>query len=144
LAGRFELEARQLRALAEVLRERIQILADADPVCELVLPEPDLSSPDALEALREPTAGRALREVERRWETLQSWTRDELKEELAAGGRDAGLKGRSLYHPVRAALTGAVQGPDVPDVAYILGRETTAGRLAAGLAAAEDDEAGGT
>jgi glutamyl-tRNA synthetase len=144
LAGRFELEARQLRALAEVLRERIQILADADPVCELVLPEPDLSSPDALEALREPTAGRALREVERRWETLQSWTRDELKEELAAGGRDAGLKGRSLYHPVRAALTGAVQGPDVPDVAYILGRETTAGRLAAGLAAAEDGEAGGT
>ncbi|GAG17244.1 unnamed protein product, partial [marine sediment metagenome] len=143
LAGRFELDARRLRALAEVLRDRIQILADADPVCELVLPEPDLSSSDAVEALREPTAGRALRQVAQRWETLQSWARAELKEELAAAGREAGLKGRSLYHPVRAALTGAVQGPDVPDVAYILGRETTAARLAAGLTEAEDGEAGG-
>jgi len=142
-AGRFELEARRLRALAEVLRERIQILADADPVCELVLPEPDLSSSEAVEALREPTAGRALRHVAQRWESLQSWARAELKEELAAAGREVGLKGRSLYHPVRAALTGAVQGPDLPDVAYILGRETTAARLAAGLTAAEDSEAGG-
>jgi glutamyl-tRNA synthetase len=143
LAGRFELDARRLRALAEVLRDRIQILADADPVCELVLPEPDLSSSDAVEALREPTAGRALRQVAQRWETLQSWARAERKDELAAAGREAGLKGRSLYHPVRAALTGAVQGPDVPDVAYILGRETTAARLAAGLTEAEDGEAGG-
>ncbi len=143
LAGRFELEARQLRALAEVLRERIQILADADPVCELVLPEPDLSSSDAVEAFRERMAGRALRQVAQRWETVQSWARAELKEELATAGQEAGLKGRPLYHPVRAALTGAVQGPDVPDVAYILGRETTAARLAAGLAAAEDGAAGG-
>ncbi len=143
LAGRFELEARQLRALAEVLRERIQILADADPVCELVLPAPDLSSSDAVEAFRERMAGRALRQVAQRWETVQSWARAELKEELAAAGQEAGLKGRPLYHPVRAALTGAVQGPDVPDVAYILGRETTAARLAAGLAAAEDGAAGG-
>jgi nondiscriminating glutamyl-tRNA synthetase len=141
--GRFEPEARQLRALAEVLRERIQILADADPVCELVLPKPDLSSTDAVAALQEPTAGGALRQVAQRWEILGSWARAELKEELAAAGREAGLKGRLLYHPVRAALTGAAQGPDVPDVAYILGRETTVERLEAGLEAAESGEAGG-
>jgi len=96
-----------------------------------------------VEAFRERMAGRALRQVAQRWETVQSWARAELKEELATAGQEAGLKGRPLYHPVRAALTGAVQGPDVPDVAYILGRETTAARLAAGLAAAEDGAAGG-
>lgn len=137
MAGRFDLEARQLRALAEVLRERIQILADADPVCQLVLPEPDLSSAAAAEALAEPTADQALRHVVRRWENLDRWGRVELKEELAGAGREAGLKGRLLYHPVRAALTGAVQGPDVPDVAFILGRETTARRLAVGLTATQ-------
>lgn len=138
MAGRFDLEARQLRALAEVLRERIQILADADPLCDLVLPEPDLATSEALEALREPTAGRALRQVARRWEALESWDRTDLKKELVAAGRELDLKGRLLYHPVRAALTGAVQGPDVPDVAHILGRETTAERLAAGLATTDD------
>ena len=56
-------------------------------------------------------------------------------------GQEMGLKGRLLYHPVRAALTGAVQGPDVPDVAYILGRVTTAERLAAGIGATDVGEA---
>lgn len=135
-ADRFDLDARQLRALAEVVRERILILADADPVCDLVLPEPDLASPEAATALAEPTAAEVLAKVTRRWKGLQDWERARLQSELAAAGEEAGLKGRLLYHPVRAALTGAVQGPDVPDVAYILGPETTGKRLAAGMAAA--------
>jgi hypothetical protein len=37
---------------------------------------------------------------------------------------------------VRAALTGAVQGPDVPDVAYVLGAQRSLDRIEAGREAA--------
>lgn len=136
LGYRFDVDEAQLRRLAEVLRDRILILADADPICALVLPEPSLSVPGARDALADPTAGRVLRGVADRWRDLDRWTRDDLKTALVAVGKEEDFAGRRLYHPVRVALTGAVQGPDVPDLAYILGPGRTLERLLAGAAIA--------
>ena len=66
------------------------------------------------------------------WSALEHWTRETLREALLEVGRDVGIKGRAFYHPVRATLTGAVQGPDLPDIAYILGAERTRERLCRG------------
>lgn len=41
----------------------------------------------------------------------------------------SGVKGRDLYMPVRAALTGKVKGPELDKVFAILGKESAAGRL---------------
>ena len=143
LAGRFGVQDAQLRALAEVLRERISTLADADPVCALVLPPPDLAAPVARDALAMESAQVALRSVVERWAELPEWSRERLKATLADAGREAGVAGRRLYHPVRAALTGAVEGPDVPDVAFVLGRGEALERLRAALSTALDAGAGG-
>jgi glutamyl/glutaminyl-tRNA synthetase len=40
-----------------------------------------------------------------------------------------GVKGRELYQPVRAALTGRTHGPELPLVAELLGRERSLARL---------------
>jgi nondiscriminating glutamyl-tRNA synthetase len=40
---------------------------------------------------------------------------------LARVGRDAGAKGKDLYMPIRAALTGNLHGPELPLVIDILG-----------------------
>ena len=136
LAERFELDASFVRPLAEVARDRILVLADADAICELVVPDPDLTTADAAEALAEATSEDVLRSVGESWATAAEWTRGTLRETLLTVGRQLGVKGRQLYHPVRAALTGAVQGPDVPDVAYILGRQRSLERIEAGRRAA--------
>lgn len=136
LADRFSLGRTELRALAEVLRERILVLSDADDVCELILPDPGLSSSVVREVLGEPHAGRVIAAVREGWSALEQWTRETLRETLIEVGRDLGIKGRAFYHPVRATLTGAVQGPDLPDIAYILGAERTLERLRRGIAAA--------
>ena len=47
-------------------------------------------------------------------------------------GKAAGLKGRELFQPVRAALTGRTHGPELPRVAELLGRERCVARLRAG------------
>jgi glutamyl-tRNA synthetase len=53
--------------------------------------------------------------------TAPSWTKA-----LAA---ETGRKGRSLYHPLRLALTGEESGPDLKDLLPLLGRDRVARRL---------------
>ncbi len=141
LGNRFELDASVTRPLAEVLRDRILVLSDADAVGELVLPTPDHAAPEAREAFAEPTSVAVLGAVRDAWSSIDDWTRDSLREMLVEAGAAVGVKGRQLYHPVRAALTGAVQGPDVPDVAYILGPERSLERLGTGREAAVESRA---
>ncbi|MBM4118399.1 glutamate--tRNA ligase [bacterium] len=58
-------------------------------------------------------------------------TAEEFKAALTAAGKQVGVKGRELFMPVRAALTGRTHGPELPAVAAILGREQVLARLRA-------------
>jgi nondiscriminating glutamyl-tRNA synthetase len=54
---------------------------------------------------------------------------------LKQAGRALGVSGKSLYMPVRAALTGRTHGPSLGSIAAILGPETCRSRLLAAVAA---------
>ncbi len=43
--------------------------------------------------------------------------------------KEAGIKGKKLYMPIRAALTGQLHGPDIDQVIVILGRENIIKRI---------------
>ena len=53
-----------------------------------------------------------------------------FKAALKATGKDAGIKGKDLFMPVRSALTGRTHGPALGEVAAVLGRERVLERLA--------------
>ena len=53
---------------------------------------------------------------------------------MKAAGKEAGVKGKQIFIPVRAALTGSIEGPDLDKIMAILGKEKVAGRLAGALA----------
>ncbi len=52
-----------------------------------------------------------------------------FKAALKAAGKDAGVKGKNLFMPVRSALTGRTHGPALGEVAAVLGRGRVIGRL---------------
>jgi len=62
-----------------------------------------------------------------------------FKTALKAAGKEAGVKGKDLFMPVRSALTGRTHGPALGEVAAVLGRERVIGRL---TRAADDSERG--
>ena len=64
-------------------------------------------------------------------EKLAEWSGEAVKSAVLAEGKRLGIKGRELYQPVRAALTGRVHGPELPIVADTLGRERCIARLRA-------------
>jgi glutamyl-tRNA synthetase len=48
---------------------------------------------------------------------------------VKASGVQAGVKGKALYHPVRLALTGRENGPELFKIAPLLGKERILARL---------------
>lgn len=139
LPDELDLTERDVRALTEVLRERIQLLTEAGQEARRLFPEPNPRA-EAVDALTGAEPQRVLKAVEEAWRTVPEWTRSTLRERLATASDACGVSGGGFYHPLRAALTGVLQGPEVPDVAYVLGRERTLRRLAAARPAGEEAE----
>lgn len=137
LEGIADLDDRDRRALAEVLRGRIQLLSEASEEARRLFPEPEYVGRIG-EVLHEPGALGVLRAAGSVWSDLDGWERDRIRGTMDAVADRSGVRGRELYHPLRAALTGALEGPELPDVAYVLGRKRALDRLqrATGVAAA--------
>lgn len=57
-------------------------------------------------------------------------TPDSIKQVLKATQKATGQKGKKLFMPVRAALTGSVHGPDLREALALIGREKIEQRLA--------------
>ncbi|MFM8558919.1 MAG: glutamate--tRNA ligase [bacterium] len=60
---------------------------------------------------------------------LADWRADGVQSAIRKVGADLGVKGRDLFQPVRAALTGRTHGPELPLVAELLGRVRCVERL---------------
>ena len=59
----------------------------------------------------------------KRLETVEDWNPEIFKEIMKAAGKESGVKGKNLWMPVRAALTGETHGPDMGLIAEALGVE---------------------
>ncbi len=125
---RLGLDMEDLRRGAEMVQRRIELLTEAADEITAVFQTPAHDSPDVDDALQGSEAGAALGAASVAWEGA-TWERRVLKQSLVAAGEAEGLRGRSLFPPVRAALTGTLRGPDLGDVAYALGRDRVLERI---------------
>lgn len=136
LAGAgLQLDARDREALAAVVRGRIRLLTEAVEEASSLFAEPDLAG-EAREALRSAGADAVLDSALRELSAIDGWTRDAVSSAIASARGGCAASGAAFYHPLRAALTGRLQGPELPAVAFVLGRERTLVRLREGLSAA--------
>ena len=135
------LSERDRAAAAEVLRGRIQLLTEAGDELGALLPEPDPTG-EARRALEAPGAGAVLEAARRAWGETTSWDRASVSAALDRAKGAVEASGRAFYHPLRAALTGALEGPDLAAVAYLLGRERTLARLDRAATLVESPDAG--
>ncbi|SHI14490.1 glutamate--tRNA ligase [Sporanaerobacter acetigenes] len=89
----------------------------------------ELESDEVLEVLKGeqvPTLFEAIRE--------ELGEVEELDEELCGGlmkkiQKKTGIKGKNLYMPVRAALTGNLHGPELVNILYVLGKQNILKRI---------------
>jgi len=121
---------RDILALIQDGVERIDQVASLAGVFE---DEPRLE-PEAAEAMAAPGARDVLAAVERELDSLADpWTPESVKGAIGRAGRETGRKGKELFFPIRAAVTGNLHGPDLSRVMTIKGRESVLGALARAL-----------
>ncbi|MDD3642256.1 MAG: glutamate--tRNA ligase [Candidatus Krumholzibacteria bacterium] len=92
----------------------------------------------ALEALR--GAGDLLKGLAGEIEAAPDWSPEAIRAILSGAGKRYGRKGKDLYMPVRAAVTGLTHGPDLTSILLLRGREDVARALRDGARAAGERE----
>ena len=125
------LDRARLEALLHGVRGNLATLADLPRELAPFLDETLAFEADARAALDSPRGREVCGALASDLEPLASWSGDALKSALQSLGKKLGLKGRDLFQPVRAALTGRTHGPELPLLAELLGRERCIARLRA-------------
>ena len=123
-------EAQRL-SLIEAVRGNLSTLADLPAELAPLLGEDATPDPEARAVLASPRAREICAALADNLAGLAEWSGEAVKSAILAEGRRLGIKGRELFQPVRAALTGRVHGPELPVVAASLGRERCLARLRA-------------
>lgn len=88
---------------------------------------------EALEVLRNPSARPVLERYLELAEADTEWTAEASKARFKTIQSELGVKGRGLFMPVRAALTGAIHGPDLQQVIRSLPRTWVRERIGQAL-----------
>ena len=112
------------REILALLHDGIETLADIEPACAAFRLPLELDG-EAKDVLKGKEAATVLDELGRELRRLDNpLTADGFKRMMKAVGKTTGIKGKSLFFPTRAAITGSVRGPDLAGVAALKGRET--------------------
>lgn len=108
--------------ILSLLHEKIETLADLVEKSAPFEAEPRFEK-EAADVLRTPDALRVIAALEERIRSSEGdLTGPGFKAAVEEVGKNTGLKGKALFFPVRAALTGAVHGPDLAGFAELRGR----------------------
>jgi nondiscriminating glutamyl-tRNA synthetase len=118
-----------LAALLELVRGNIDTLSAIPGELAPFLGEAYEIEAAAAAALQAESARRVCMGVAEAFAALAEWNPESIKSGIQSTGKALGVKGKDLFQPVRAALTGRTHGPELPLVAGALGRERCVTRL---------------
>jgi glutamyl/glutaminyl-tRNA synthetase len=128
--ARYPAAADRLEPVVDALRTRLDTYGDINEKLALLFPGED---PVLVGVWRE-LAGDAdargvLSEVARRLAEQEEWSSAALGKAVREAGKAAGARGAALFHPVRRALTGAAEGPDLGKILAALGKDEAIRRI---------------
>ena len=118
-----------LQRLLEAVRGNLATLADLDGELAPFLADPPVFEAEAATVLGDARAREVCAAAAEALRALADWSADGVKSAFQQVGSRLGRKGRDLFQPLRAALSGRTHGPELPVVAVLLGRDRCVARL---------------
>jgi nondiscriminating glutamyl-tRNA synthetase len=115
--------------LLEGIRGNVATLADIPGEIEVLTGAELRFETEAAEALAAPGAAELCDALAEGCRGLAEWSGEAFKSAVQVTGKRLGRKGRELFMPVRAALSGRTHGPELPLLAELLGRNRCIERL---------------
>jgi nondiscriminating glutamyl-tRNA synthetase len=118
--------ARQLIAL---FQEKMSYGAEIVSLTELFFQDEVNYEEEAKEVLAGEQVPEVLQAFANEVELLTDLKAEEIKSAMKAVQKSTGQKGKNLFMPIRAAITGQTHGPDLPEAISLLGKEKVLARL---------------
>jgi nondiscriminating glutamyl-tRNA synthetase len=84
---------------------------------------------DAKEILAGETVPEVLKAFSHELDQLENFRADGIKAAMKAVQKSTGQKGKNLFMPIRAAVTGQTHGPDLPETIELLGKNKVQTRI---------------
>ena len=117
----------------DAVKENVETLVEVNRYISIFLPEGFSLDADARTVLAADGALEAVKALEEIVAELEEVTADNFTGIVAAIKKHTGLKGKELFAPLRAAITGTMTGPELHKVLPVLGKRIILERLAQAL-----------
>ncbi|MFJ5625178.1 glutamate--tRNA ligase [Peribacillus loiseleuriae] len=118
-----EEEAKWVYQLVDLYQEQMSFGAEIVELSQLFFKEELDFEEEAKEVLAEEQVPEVMQAFLQEIDTLETFTADEIKKAIKAVQKSTGQKGKKLFMPIRAAVTGQTHGPDLPKAIALLGKE---------------------
>ena len=120
----------ELNLVVAAVRTRIAVFSEIGPALRFVHPDPSLLVAAGGELRRE--GGAAVRVLEGILDTLSAldaWDAEAISAAIRDWGKELGVRGPTLFHPLRMAFTAESSGPDLAGILAAIGKEEALLRL---------------
>jgi nondiscriminating glutamyl-tRNA synthetase len=127
---RYPLDGDALAAAVEGIRTHLSTFGEINEHLVPFFPgETDELAAARSAVAKNPESRQVLEAVLKRLERVEGWEEASLVAEVRGAGKEMGVRGPSLFHPVRAALSGTTSGPELGKILTAVGREEVLGRF---------------
>lgn len=121
----------KLTEIVDLVRGRLNCLSEiAGEVDYFFNPEVQIAA-EAVEVLKPESASLGLKAFREELMAMPEFESESVKEAIKSVGQELGIKGKSLFMPIRAALSGRLHGPELIRLISVLGRDRCVDRLRA-------------
>lgn len=117
------------RSLVSLLQEKMSFGAEIVELSDMFFKEEAEYEEDAKEVLTGETVPEVLKAFSEELEKLENFKADEIKGAMKAVQKSTGQKGKNLFMPIRAAVSGQTHGPDLPQAIELLGKVKVQNRI---------------
>ena len=118
-----------LQGLVALLQEKMSFGAEIVELSDMFFQEDAVYEEDAKEVLAAETVPEVLKAFSQELDQLESFRADGIKAAMKAVQKSTGQKGKNLFMPIRAAVTGQTHGPDLPQTIELLGKDKVQMRI---------------
>ena len=116
-------EEEWVRELVALYQEQMSFGAEIVELSELFFRDEVTFEPEAKEVLAEEQVPEVMKAFLEEIEGIEDFTPDAVKKSIKAVQKGTGHKGKKLFMPIRAAVTGQTHGPDLMKAISLLGKE---------------------
>ncbi len=124
-----EEEQQWVESLVTLLQEKMSYGAEIVALSEMFFKDEAEYEEDAKEVLSGETVPEVLKAFSEELDKMENFKADEIKAAMKAVQKSTGQKGKNLFMPIRAAVSGQTHGPDLPQTIELLGKEKVLNRI---------------